>query len=102
MCQPKYWNKVYVGEVLEDRQKSVILIEAERSDFETLTVQLELDGNDNLGNIAAKVKKAINTLEGYRNCDCTAKMGSCIKHLSEINIVENLGAKSEVTIGGRG
>lgn len=101
MCQPKYWNKVYVADVQEDRHKSVLLIEAERSDFETINIQLELDGNDSLGNITSKVKKALNALESYRNCDCTVKLGSCIKHLNEVSIFNTVLAESRVTTGRR-
>lgn len=97
MCQSKFWMKVTIQEITEDRHKSVISILAERSDLELITIELELDGNDSLGNISSKVKRAIDSLESYRTCDCSVKTGTCIKHLDKINILDTQWAKSEVT-----
>jgi hypothetical protein len=101
MCQPKYWNKIYVGELQNHYNNSVLAIFAERSDLEIFELEIVIKEQESLSTIADKVRKAINSLESYRDCDCTAKLGSCIKHLNDVIIEQSLGPKSAVTFGRR-
>lgn len=102
MCQPKFWHKIYAEETKEDRHKSIISIIAERSDLEIFNLQIELEENDSLSNVASKVKKAIDSLESYRDCDCSLKAGTCLKHMNLIKIPQLRGPNSIITIGRRG
>lgn len=103
MCLPKFWNKIYTKEVDNiDSRESHLFILAERSDFEIFEMEIILARDEAISSLANKVKKAIDSLESYRDCDCSTKTGTCIKHLSNV-VIDNItkGAKSVVISGRR-
>lgn len=99
MCQPKFWNKIYseAPEKNSNGETSIALI-GERSDFEVIKVEVIIAGSNI--QIASNVKRAFDTLESYRDCDCSAKLGSCIKHL-DIQLLMQHNSSTVMVIGRR-
>lgn len=85
MCQHRSWNKLYSEYVEVSQESCTISMIAERNDYEIFKVRVQLASSDNYVDHANKIKKGFELLESYRNCDCTAKTGECIKHTTQIN-----------------
>lgn len=104
MCQPKWWNKIIVGEVeFPEEDRISLQIIAERSDLELFNIRVELHNEvEKCQDAAYKFKKVIEALESYRDCDCSIRAGQCVKHFTNIQL-EGLGLASyqaQVQMGG--
>lgn len=108
MCATRTWNKLHSEEILttietdnvlnftnkseisgtKSIEKKITLLSliGERSDYEIFKVVIKLYPAYSVIEIAEKVKKGFETLESYRNCDCTAKGGKCIRHIEKIQV----------------
>ena len=88
MCEARVWNKLYTeGIELDDRNhRCYITIAGERSDYEIFRVIILIRGIETIQEVAEKFKKGFEILESYRNCDCSAKVGECFRHLNKLEL----------------
>lgn len=76
MCIQKTWTR-FLAKTTESGNVSII---ATRSDSELFTIPIRIARRDTIFETAERVVKAINTLETYRNCECSSSF-TCNKHL---------------------